>query len=129
MTFLPWAVTIVGVFFAFAGVFFLYKTLTLLKGRFKQSMKFLFFASLFGASSHAIIAYFGTIGLDIGSEYWSVIPVFFTMAMIFVVLSMRELVEMFTALSRFKPPPETPTRPAQIKVIKSPFEAGHLKVP
>lgn len=115
--------------FAFVGVFYLYKTLNLLKGRFKQSMKFLFFASLFGASSHTLIAYFGFTGLDITSEYWSVIPVFFTLAMVFVVLSMKELVEMFNAVTSFKPPPENPKSLARIKVIKSPFEAGHLKLP
>ncbi|QQG39738.1 MAG: hypothetical protein HYS81_05245 [Candidatus Aenigmatarchaeota archaeon] len=93
-----WHLTVVGVVLAFIGTVFLYDALRRSSGRLKQSLTYLFLAAMFGPPSHLIVAYFGITGLDVTNELWNIMPVFFTLAMVFVVVSMKTLVELFESI-------------------------------
>ena len=97
-----WYITIIGIILAIYGTLLLINTATKATGKFKKSLTLLWIAGLFGPGEHLVIAVFGMIGLDITNPLWNIIPIFFTLAMIFLTLSMKSLIDLFKELKTMR---------------------------
>ncbi|HLD80739.1 MAG TPA: hypothetical protein VJA40_01940 [archaeon] len=100
MAFNYWWLTLLGVSFAFIGTYYLVKTIPRSSEKLQKSLALLLLAALFGPPSHLIISYYGIVSLDVNNDLWNAIPVMFTLAMVFVVLSFQNLVELFERIER-----------------------------